>query len=367
MKQIALVLAIIIVATVSNATVIDVITDGIGSNGHSGTPGDPFDIGERVSIRIVLNHYPEPYGYPSYDGYLLRTLDIKLSVKGAYILGEESSGLRANIGLYLGDDLSGSDPNDPVVTPQGIERIKATTIRPDFPGCCPPIQGPTDLFWNIYLEYIGGCDGKQVNDRILLDLSINGTTLYAQYYDDFYEPYPGWIQAIEEDLGDVSNDPLTPVQPGDADGDWDVDDADLLAIAAAWLSSPGQTNWDTSADLSWCLDDMVNLDDVKVLAQNWQIGVPLPPSYTACWDCPTQCYGDSNCDGDVGILDLGLFQQNYGTSYPDFNYYPCTDFNRDGKIDMWDMDIIETYFGTLLFLLPSCPPGGTWPPLPYQI
>ena len=72
---------IFILPYASNATVIDVITQGNGSKGHAGTIIDPLEVGELIEIGLTLNHNPYP-GWPSYDGYLLSSMDTKLSVSG---------------------------------------------------------------------------------------------------------------------------------------------------------------------------------------------------------------------------------------------------------------------------------------------
>jgi len=55
---------------------------------------------------------------------------------------------------------------------------------------------------------------------------------------------------------------------GDVNGDDTVDLADLVAISAAWRSTPGSSNWNPNADLNG--DGAVNLADWLVAASNYR-------------------------------------------------------------------------------------------------
>jgi hypothetical protein len=77
--------------------------------------------------------------------------------------------------------------------------------------------------------------------------------------------------------------------------------------------------------------------------------------YPPCWDCPTQCHGDVNCDNEVDSFDESIFEAAYGKCYGQAGYEPCADFNRDGCVDNQDGVILMTYYG---YTLPAdCPPG----------
>ena len=88
--------------------------------------------------------------------------------------------------------------------------------------------------------------------------------------------------------------------------------------------------------------------------------------YPACWDCPSQCYGDCDCDGeypDVDTVDWPCFRDAFGYSYPAVEYNPCADVDRDGDVDTVDWPVFRSNFG---YTVPGdCPPGGVWPPVPY--
>ena len=59
------------------------------------------------------------------------------------------------------------------------------------------------------------------------------------------------------------------------------------------------------------------------------------------WDCPTQCHGDADCDGYVGMNDLLSFRAAEGSYYPDLYYNPAADFNRDFQVDNSDFDDVR--------------------------
>jgi hypothetical protein len=57
--------------------------------------------------------------------------------------------------------------------------------------------------------------------------------------------------------------------PQDCTGDQAVDTRDLSAMSAAWLSTPGEANWDPSCDVSNPADDVVDNKDLAALGQVW--------------------------------------------------------------------------------------------------
>lgn len=86
----------------------------------------------------------------------------------------------------------------------------------------------------------------------------------------------------------------------------------------------------------------------------------------SCWNCPTQCHGDTNCDGVVNTSDWPVFRDAFGTDYwNDWNdgagpYNPCADFNRDGYVDTVDWPAFRDNFGKQVSA--DCGLGSVWPP-----
>jgi outer membrane protein assembly factor BamB len=139
------------------------------------------------------------------------------------------------------------------------------------------------------------------------------------------------------------------------DGLNSVDFSDLKILADYWLSSDPYRIGD--------LDNSgtVNLFDFAQLARHWMETCNLP--YPACWDAATQCHGDANGDGIVDELDETILIASFRGIYPCSGYSPCADFNRDGRVDINDWDILQTNWRTN----PNsdCLLGGSdWPPQP---
>lgn len=87
--------------------------------------------------------------------------------------------------------------------------------------------------------------------------------------------------------------------------------------------------------------------------------------YPELWLCDTQCHGDADCDGYVGLLDYYIYLDALNTDYPDdWNngagpYDPNADFDRGGSVDAMDYLILYDYWT-------EYPPAdcndGLWPP-----
>jgi hypothetical protein len=72
----------------------------------------------------------------------------------------------------------------------------------------------------------------------------------------------------------------------------------------------------------------------------------IEPLWFDCWNCPTQCHGDADCDGYVGLLDSQIVQAALGTTYPDPAYNPCADFDRNLTVDLMDVMILQQNINT---------------------
>ena len=59
--------------------------------------------------------------------------------------------------------------------------------------------------------------------------------------------------------------------PGDFDGDGDVDLADLVSLACAWLSVSGSPEWNPKYDIGPSSDGIINMSDLAIFAENWLV------------------------------------------------------------------------------------------------
>jgi hypothetical protein len=190
MKKLLIMVLVLGMVTASNATVIDLVTRGVGTLGNKGTIDDPLEQSEWIYIDIVLNHNPYPE-YPSYDGYNLFGMDLDLHVIGPGSLGYDTTKLGGpklvwdNRFSVTGFSDIGQDGN--------IASINGGSLGENL------VSGPGGIVLVSGLMF--HCDGP---DPVLLDLTLAGTTKYSEFSGGGVGPYPGdWINAVEGDLGDL--------------------------------------------------------------------------------------------------------------------------------------------------------------------
>jgi len=61
---------------------------------------------------------------------------------------------------------------------------------------------------------------------------------------------------------------------GDFDYDCDVDFADFAVLAPAWLTEPGDAQWNPTCDIGIPNDTAVNMLDLQLFVENWLTGDP---------------------------------------------------------------------------------------------
>ncbi|MHC4634755.1 MAG: hypothetical protein ACYSYU_06020 [Planctomycetota bacterium] len=79
-----------------------------------------------------------------------------------------------------------------------------------------------------------------------------------------------------------------------------------------------------------------------------------------CWNSLTQCHGDVDNDGSVGLTDFYALLDSWQQTYPAALYDPCADFDRDGSVGLTDFYTLLDNWQTSPPA--NCTPGGTWPP-----
>ena len=167
MKKLLVLMLVLGMASLANATVMDVVLDGVGSLGHAGTSTDPLYESETIGVKIVLNRNPNP-SYPggTYDGYWLSMMDLDLHVSGPGSLSHTN--LKATGEIKAGSRDAGFYPwYNSTVSATGLDR------------------------------FVIHCDGYGYT---ILDLTIAvaGGTQHSNY------GYPiAWLNTVEADLGDL--------------------------------------------------------------------------------------------------------------------------------------------------------------------
>jgi len=200
MKKILALLLVLGLASLANATVIDIVKSGGGSLGHAGTAEDPLVPSETIAVKIVLNQN-EWAGYPSYNGYGLSSFDLDVHIVGA---GSLDAGLNpkgtakevrkhANVNPFIITDngVTGSNYLTGMNFADGIDKLSGVATNPVSAK-----GGDADLVWNLIFH----CDGI---GPVLLDLTLHGTTQYCEFLNPAGGLYGEWINAVEADLGDL--------------------------------------------------------------------------------------------------------------------------------------------------------------------
>ena len=166
-------------------TVIDLVANGLGDQGHAGTVADPLVAGETVPIKLVLN-----------SGFWLSSMDLTLEVSGPASLSVggivTKSGtvyeLEGNPNLILIPEFTVDENGN--IPSNTIDRMQATSFL--------ALQGPDDLVWNMFIT----CTGE---GNVPIDLRISGQSDYSEISST-----GPWSQMTESDLGDLTLHQIVP-------------------------------------------------------------------------------------------------------------------------------------------------------------
>ena len=193
MKKVLALLLVLGLASIASATIIDVVPVDVGwSGGRLGSAEDPLVQSDIIGIKLVLNHNPYP-DWPSYDGYLLSSMDLGLHVSGPGFMDTRTwaKGIpmwQYNFGL---NPFAVNDNNPWLEIGNGLDQITAVSLAGISANA-----GAVDLMWDLLLH----CDGQGI---VTIDLTLNGLSKYAEYQTLGGGQYGGWIAMVEEDLGDL--------------------------------------------------------------------------------------------------------------------------------------------------------------------
>jgi hypothetical protein len=204
MKKLLVFMMVLGMATMANATVIDVVTVGEGDMGNAGTELDPLDIGESIEIKLLLNFNLAPH--PPQDGYLLSSLDVTINVSGG---GEMDAGFwyygapiwqkHGQFSPFVVNDSYDATEWDSI--DDGLDQVTGVAMDPIYPAT----TAGADLVWDLIITATSTTD-------ITIDLVAGTTELgggeYSPYSDitrDQPKPDPpGWVAMTNGDLGDLT-------------------------------------------------------------------------------------------------------------------------------------------------------------------
>ena len=187
MKKLLIFMLVLGLASLANATVVQVEVDGVGSvSGNTGTgAGDLLVATDQIQLKITLTDLDNtPYtGYPAYDGYVLSTLGVTLETDddaSGYIKASPAPAQPKSVLSPFGYAASGGD----------IDVSGAGPVAGYAAGAGNPI------IWNLWLN-ITTADGETTIDMVLDPVA--GTSSYKEVYND-----TSWITMVEADLGDLT-------------------------------------------------------------------------------------------------------------------------------------------------------------------
>jgi hypothetical protein len=129
---------------------------------------------------------------------------------------------------------------------------------------------------------------------------------------------------------------LPEVSSGDFDSDGEVDMSDFAVLAAAWMSSEGNDQFNALCDIGLPADGVIDANDLGVLLDGWLSGKEPPPLVK----------GDFKLDGVVNFTDFAIFAAAWMTASGDDNYNAACDISdtEDDVIDLADLGVLADYW-----------------------
>ncbi|MHC4457178.1 MAG: PEP-CTERM sorting domain-containing protein [Planctomycetota bacterium] len=205
MKKILVLMLVLGMASLANAAIISVTTDGLGDYGNAGTTATPLADGETIALQIILEHNAYP-SWSSYDGYVLDAMNVDLHVSGSGSLGvvmkTTKTGDVTDLKHHAGFDVW-SESNPLIVSNQIASMMGGSLgyiLGSAGANGTGPASPPTQLVWDLYVTNTGS------GSSISIDLTLGGSTHYWDYSDPSGNAYPTASDkyATEGDLGDLT-------------------------------------------------------------------------------------------------------------------------------------------------------------------
>jgi hypothetical protein len=152
-------------------------------------------------------------------------------------------------------------------------------------------------------DYVGpdtvAVEQSDIGQRVVIDSSLRSA--YIGIWTTSYQVSPEQFVIITLAPGEHAEFTRTYTfsadnsMPKDCTGDKAVDGSDLSALSSAWLTAPGDPNWNPSCDVSIPGDDVIDNKDLAILGQVWgqDANGPAPVAYWPLDETTDIVAGDS--------------------------------------------------------------------------
>ncbi len=184
MKKLLVLLLVLGLVSVTNASIVKVTTDDVGSATHTGlTSGSRLNDGETINLKIMLNWNPEI----AYYSYALSSMDFTLHADGTSTIAVVPTKV-VKFDASLGGGTAVTDTT-------GFSKITAVSLS----GTSATSSAGVKLVYNLQLTAKGSTSG-------LINVNL-GLRALSEYREGLYV-YPGgnedaWLAMVEGDLGDL--------------------------------------------------------------------------------------------------------------------------------------------------------------------
>jgi hypothetical protein len=172
-------------------------------------------------------------------------------------------------------------------------------------------------------DYLGpdtiAIEQSAVGQRVIIDSSLRSA--YIGVWTTSYQVSPEQFLIVTLAPGEHAKFTRTyrfstdGSMPQDCTGDQIINGNDMLALSSAWLSAPGQENWNPSCDMSEPADDWINNKDLAVLSQVWGQDAtgPAPAAYWPLNEATGMVAADSMGSYDGSLLGFSADDSQWVT------------------------------------------------------
>lgn len=172
-------------------------------------------------------------------------------------------------------------------------------------------------------DYLGpdtiAVEQSEIGQRVIIDSSLRSA--YVGIWTTSYQVSPEQFLIITLAPGEHAAFTRTykfstdGSMPQDCTGDQIINGNDLLALSSAWLSAPGQANWNPSCDVSDPGDDQINNKDFAVLGRVWHqdATAPAPVAYWPLNETAGMVAADSMGSYDGSLLGFSADDSHWVT------------------------------------------------------